>query len=515
MRVKNILQYLEATAARVPDRIAFSGEEAGENMSFAALLACAKRVGSALCRQDLQGARVAILTRRSPKAIAAMLGAIYAGAVYVPLDPSIPRLRKELLLRRSRARFVLCDASTMEEATALGVPHASVDELFEQEIDEQVLAAVRAAQIDTDPIYIIYTSGSTGEPKGVLGCHRAVIDYGEALTAALEIDGETVYGCQSPLYFDAPLKEILGTLICGARTVFLPRKLFSFPLLLMRALIDCGVNTICWVSSALSTVCTLGALQSCPPHTLRRVVFGSEILPRPHYDAWRAALPETIFYQLYGPTEATGMSCLWRADRTLADEERIPIGAPLDNTGLFLLDEGGQPIYPRAGTTSESGEIYLRGTCLTLGYDDNTDANRAAFVPNPLHDDYPETVYRTGDLARYNTQGELVFIGRHDGQIKRMGHRIEIGEIEAAAQCVRGVERAICLPIRDEPILFYVGRVTTRSLCAQLLHTLPRDYMPTHVVYVDVFPLTDNGKIDRRALVARYEKEKNDGNDHS
>ena len=118
-----------------------------------------------------------------------------------------------------------------------------------------------------------------------------------------------------------------------------------------------------------------------------------------HYRAWRKALPEASFYQLYGPTEATGMSCVWRADRELLEHECIPIGAPLDNTALLLLDEEGREIAPVAGERSEVGEMYLRGTCLTLGYDHSDAETRAAFVQNPTQNAYPETVYRTGDMA--------------------------------------------------------------------------------------------------------------------
>ena len=502
MRIKNVLQYLERTAALLPDKIAFSDGAGGESLTFSQLLGCAKRTGSALFRAGLEGRRVAILMERHPAAIAAMLGAIYSGAVYVPLDAAMPSERIGKILESCRAAAIVCDETTREGAARYGLPLLAAEDMAKEDVDDAALALVRRRMIDTDPMYIMFTSGSTGTPKGVVGCHRAVIDYGEALTSALSLDEQAVMGCQSPLYFDAPFKEILATLMLGATTYLIPRRLFSFPVLLMDYLNENGINTVCWVSSALSTVSALGALGARPPLTLTRVVFGSERLPMSHYKAWRSTLPNATFYQLYGPTEATGMSCVWRADRELLEHEGIPIGAPLDNTGLLLIDECGREISPAEGVASDTGEICLRGSCLALGYDNAPDATALAFVQNPTHNDYPDVVYRTGDTAYYNSLGELVFVGRRDGQIKRMGHRIEPGDVESAAHVAQDVALAACVMTekRDELVLFYTGTADEATVMAALIERLPRYYLPARVVRLDVMPATPNGKIDRRAL---------------
>ncbi len=502
MRIKNILQYLEQTAERLPDKLAFSDGDGGEALTFGALWDMARRIGCGLIEKQLSGKRVVLLMDRHPTAIAAMLGVLYAGAVYVPLDAAMPRRRVADIVSACGAAAVVCDEKNRTVCEELALPMLSVKMLAQATVDEAALAMVRNRQIDTDPTYMIFTSGSTGEPKGVVGCHRAVIDYGEALVPALSLDEETVFGCQSPLYFDAPLKEILGTLMVGATTYLIPRTLFSFPVPLLDYLKRNNINTVCWVSSALSTICTLGGLQASPPTTLCRVVFGSEALPMSHYRAWKTALPEATFYQLYGPTEATGMSCVWRAERELDAEERIPIGAPLDNTDLILLSEAGMRIAPVPHQESEAGEIYLRGSCLTLGYHCNEEQTNRAFVQHPLHNDYPETVYRTGDLARYNKWGELVFLGRRDGQIKRMGHRIETAEIEFCACACDGVEGAVCLMADEDALtLYYTGVAREEDVIGALRARLPRYYLPSRVKKMISFPRTDNGKVDRRVLL--------------
>jgi amino acid adenylation domain-containing protein len=504
MSIKNVLQYLEMTAARLPDKVAITDGAGGQSLTFAALLSAARRVGSSLCRLGLTGKRVAILTERHPYTVALMLGAVYAGAVYVPLDAAMPRARMTHILAHSEVSLIIFDDQNAATAQALGVPSVSADELLAGEVDVSSLDTVRAAQTTEDAMYIIFTSGSTGNPKGVVGCHRAVIDYAEALTGALGFDESCVFGCQSPLYFDAPFKELLTTLKCGATTCLVPRRLFSFPLLLLGYLRENRVNTICWVSSALSAVAVLGALEIAPPTTLRQIVFGSEVFSLPHFRAWRKVLPDAQFWQLYGPTEATGMSCYFKVDRDFADGERIPIGRPFAGTGLFLLGEDGACVAHTLGERSGQGEICLYGDCLTLGYDRDAERTNEAFAHLPCEDGIVRRVYRTGDAAYYNERDELIFVGRRDGQIKRMGHRIEIGEIEAAAMRCAGVTGAACAvrPSDADIVLFYTGDASKDDVTVTLGDHLPRYMLPREVRHIAALPHTDNGKIDRRALAA-------------
>lgn len=502
MSMKNMLEYLEYTAVRCPDKVALTEGGDGAALTFSELLDVSRRIGSALCCAGFTGRRIALLTERTPIAIAAMLGAAYAGACYVPLSATMPAARVQYILAQAEVAALICDGPNEASASCYGLPTLTVDDLRVEQIDNGELAAVRTAQSPEDELYIIFTSGSTGQPKGVVGCHRAVLDYAEALTAALGLDGDCVFGCQSPLYFDAPLKELLTMMKYGATVCLIPRRLFSFPVLLLRYLNDNAVNTICWVSSALSSVATLGALEAEPPLTLRTVVFGSEVFPTVHYRRWRRTLPQASFWQLYGPTEATGMSLYFRVDRDISDEERIPIGRPFDGTGLLLTDECGRAVSAVSGQRSETGEICLYGDCLTLGYVNDIERTAQAFVSMTLGDGRTVTVYRTGDLAYYNERGELVFAGRQDGQIKRMGHRIETGELEAVALTCAGVNVAACA-VRFHQMdlaLFYTGEADERAVMLTLAAHLAREQLPRLCRRLTALPYTDNGKIDRRAL---------------
>ncbi len=509
MRIKNILQYLEATTLRIGDKTAFSAGIGEEELTFSQLSDLSRAIGSALLQRGLRGARVAILMDRRPSALAAMLGVWYAGACSIMLDSAMPQERMRGIVQRSQVSLVISDPKYTDTARSLGGDEAvCYDEVATAPIDEAALRAVRATQIDTDPLYMVFTSGSTGHPKGVIACHRSVIDYAEALMEALEVSESDIFGCQSPLYFDAPLKEILSTIVRGATTYLIPRRCFSFPMLLLDYIKMQQINSVCWVVSAFLQISTLGALETHPPLTLRRVVFGSEVFPRDHYDRWRAALPKASFYQLYGPTEATGMSCVWRADRDLMPGEKIPIGAALDNTDAMLIDDAGNRILPVVGEESEEGELYLRGTCVTLGYDHAPLETATAFVQNPLQNAYPETVYKTGDLAAYNAYGELIFLGRRDAQIKRMGHRVELGEIEEVALRIQGVREACCVfsQSAQELFLYYTGTTDGAALLGTLREQLPRYMMPKEAIRIASLPYTQNGKKDRRALQAMCEQ---------
>ncbi len=495
---KNILEYLEHTVCRVPEKIAYS--DGTDSLSFAQLYAHARAVGSALYAMNCYRAPIAILMSKHPNEIAAFYGAVYAGCFYVPLDTALPVHRIDLILETVGATHMIVDEKGRKLAEKLNYRGKilSYEELVQTPINEDALAQIRARQVDVDPIYIVFTSGSTGEPKGVLACHRSVIDYTEALSKALDFNENTVFANQTPLFFDAPLKELMPVLKFGATAYLVPKQLFMFPTRLCDYLNEHRINTVCWVVSALTMISSLGALEKNPPKYLTTVAFGSEVFPLRQYQLWREALPNATFYNLYGPTEATGMSFYWKADRTLEEGESIPIGVPFDNTDFFLLNEKGS-----LASGGEQGEIYLRGTCVTLGYFNNPEKTAESFVQNPLQNAYPEIVYRTGDLGYMNPHGELVFVGRKDAQIKHMGHRIELGEIESAAMKSADVSRACCLYDAEHKqiLLFYTGDMEEKQMLPHLLTYLPRYMLPAVCKRLERFPLTPNGKIDRKALM--------------
>lgn len=490
----NVLEYLEQTVHRVPNKIAFANEEMG--ITFSEVYEQSRAIGTYLYEHGIYKQPVVVFMKRHPKAIVAFFGVVYGGNFYVPIDEEMPRHRIELIIENVKPNAIICDEMTQEELKAYNYEGQVLlyDDIIKTPICEKALKSVRDAFIDTDPLYIVFTSGSTGIPKGVVANHRSVIEYIENLSEVLEFNEHTIFGNQTPLYFDACLKELYPTLKFGATTYLIPKNLFMFPLKLVEFLNEYKINTICWVVSALTMISAFNVLDKLVPQYLHTIAFGSEVFPIKQFKRWRKALPHAKFTNLYGPTEATGMSCYYHVERDFQEDEVIPIGRPFRNTEILLLTEDNT-----LAAKGEVGEICIRGTCVTMGYYNAFDKTKEAFVQNPLNHSYPEIIYRTGDLGKYNENGELIFISRKDYQIKHMGHRIELGEIEANVHRIEGIKSACCVYDNEKEriVLYYVGDLTTSELAAQLKQKLPRYMLPNRIEQLEIMPLTANGKIDR------------------
>ena len=497
MKQKNLLEYLEATVSRLPDKVAFADDAC--EMTFSQVYHDSRAIGSVLAEKELCGEPIVVFMPKSPATVAAFFGCVYGGCYYVPIDPEMPRFRIELIFENLRPKAILCDRSVASELEAYDFRGELLfyDDLVGCEIDSRRLDDIRERQIDTDPVYIVFTSGSTGVPKGVVACHRSVIDYIEQLSDVLGFSEQTVFANQSPLYFDACLKELYPTLKFGATTYLTPKQLFMFPIRLVEYLNLHKVNTVCWVVSALTMISAFNTFDRVNPEYLTTVAFGSEVFPIKQFKRWREALPEATFTNLYGPTETTGMCCYYRVDRDFAPDEVIPVGRPFHNREILLLTEDN-----RRAQSGETGEICVRGTALTLGYYHDFGRTAEVFVQNPLNDRYPELIYRTGDIGKWNERGELIFVSRKDHQIKHMGHRVELGEIEANVNRLAGVSMCCCLynKEKDKIELFYVGEMGEAELLKALKDNLPRYMLPNRTKKLDSLPLTANGKTDRMKL---------------
>ena len=494
MNKRNILEYLEESARLFPEKNAFIGE--GCALSFSDVLELSRKIGSLIASRGYYRKAIALMMGREPKTVAAMLGVMCVGCFYVCIDKEMPDSRKLAIIERSRAVAVIVPERDLEAAKIFSgrAEIVTLESAEAHEIDEDALQIIAEKRIDTDLAYITFTSGSTGEPKGVCTSHRALLDYAEALCSTLPFSRTTVFGNQAPLYYDAPMKEILPCLVLGASMIFIPCEHFLFPTRLLEYIRDKGINTLCWAASAFAAVSTLGTLEGRELSYLRLICHGSESFPRGEYDKWRRACPNATFVNLYGPTEATGMSAYWIADRELEPSEPIPIGRAFPNTEIFLIDEDGRE--------GESGEIYIRGSCLSLGYFNDGEATERGFIPDPRNSNYTETVYRTGDAARKNEHGELVCQGRLDRQIKLMGRRIEPREIESVAEKYPFVSMARCVFDCEKQIIIlgYIGECEERLVISHLRNNLPRYSLPRKVCKLASIPSLPNGKTDYREL---------------
>ena len=505
--ITNLLEYLEKSAERFPDKTAYADENV--SYTYKELLFSAKSVGTGLLESKIPRGPVIVYMDKCPKDIAAFMGVLYSGCFYVPVDTAMPKQRVELIVKNLNPSAVIADAANRESAEHLSFDGKVFDfeQLADTTVNEEALQTARARMLDTDPAYVLYTSGSTGAPKGVVVPHRALIDYMEHFCEEIGMTSEDIIANQAPFYFDASLIDIYCTLKMGGTMVIVPLSYFSMPLKLLQFLEEYKVTTIRWVPSALNMVSAFRALKTLCPSALKKIIFGAEAMPTKCFNYWKSYYPDAVFIQIYGPTEITGVCTYYVVDREFDDSETIPIGKPFQNSGVFLLDEEDHLISEEK--PGIIGEICVKGTCLSHGYYNAPEKTKEVFVQNPLNSMYPELIYRTGDLASYNEYGELVFASRKEYQIKHMGHRIELGEIEAAVHSVEQIKSACCLFDQEKSkiiLIYCADAVEETELTERLKEKLPRYMIPNVYHKIEEMPLTASGKADRMNLKELYLK---------
>ncbi|MEU2794174.1 amino acid adenylation domain-containing protein [Streptomyces sp. NPDC007100] len=437
--------------------------------------------------------RVALLMERSPDVVVAVLGILMAGAAYVPLHDASPEDRMRHAVAEAGAAVVLTDRSRVDRAGRLGVPA-----LFAAELDGP--AADFEPVLPDQVAYVMYTSGSTGTPKGVAITHRGIVDF----TA----DARWATGAQervlmhAPLAFDASTYELWVPLLSGGCVVVAPPGDMDVSVL-ARTVAEHEVTGL------LLSVGLLGLVADEAPETLRgvrEVWSGGDVVPAGAVRRLLEHCEGLAVVDAYGPTEVTTIALAYRVPSADAVPVTVPVGRPLDNMRVYVLDGMLRPV-----PVGVAGELYVAGAGLARGYWARAGLTAERFVPCPFGAP-GERMYRTGDVVRRRADGETEFLGRADGQVKVRGFRIELGEIEAALSACPGVARCTAAVREDRPgdkrIVAYVVPAApgaapgAAALRTRLAESLPDYMVPSAFVELDGLPLTPNGKIDRKALPA-------------
>lgn len=492
------LPELFARACRdAPDAVAV--RDASGTETYRELDARAGRVCAALLARVVRpGDRVGILMHRSNALAAAVLGILRAGAAFVPLDPELPASRRRLVADDCGLALVAVDPAHEAGAEALGLPCVAVDDSLPEEGGEPVPVGPR------DLAYVLYTSGSTGRPKGVMVEHASIANYLLWANRHYRMSEGSGAPLHTPIGFDLSLTALLGPLVAG-RTVTFVEETDPFERLVALGACMTGAG----YSLAKLTPSHLDAMEYVlSPHELegsaRVLVIGGEALHARQIAYWRRHAPDTRLVNEYGPTEATVGCCIYEVRADDPDTGPVPIGAPIANTRLYLLDRHGEPVLDGA-----VGEIHVGGAGVARGYWGRLEETAARFGPDPFLDDPAARTYRTGDLARRRADGALEYLERVDRQLKLRGHRIEPGEIESALRDVEGVREAAVVARRDGggEVALVAYLVTDGDSDAalerargDLAETLPAIMRPSRFVAVASMPLSANGKLDLGAL---------------
>ncbi len=500
MNVFHVCEYIERWAQEDPDKTALIDENG--SLSYAKLFADYQSIATNLAHRIEQGSPVAVCMEKGIPALSAFFGIAAAGGFYVMLTPDLPSARLSQIQSVLCAPYVITDEAHAAQAASLFAPEQilCIEDLLQTPADPALLARVRANALDTDPLYANFTSGSTGVPKGVVVSHRSVIDFIEHFSEIFAFSRNDVFSNQAPFDFDVSVKDIYTTIKLGATLVITPKTLFSRPVQLLDWLCDHNITVMIWAVSALCLISTFHGLDYKTPETVKKILFSGEVMPAKHLAAWRSHLPGTMFVNLYGPTEITCNCTYHILDAARDYAEGIPIGKHFPNEQILLLDAEDN----RITQPGIEGEICVRGTALALGYLNAPEQTAAAFTQNPCNNRYPELIYRTGDLGCFGEDGDLFFCGRRDHQIKYMGHRIELQEVDSGMAKIDGVERSICIFDEEKQKLygFYQGTIDKDRLHQAMEKFLPVFMIPGILHRVEEFPLTKNGKIDRKALLA-------------
>ncbi|WP_122959338.1 non-ribosomal peptide synthetase, partial [Burkholderia pseudomallei] len=513
-------ELFERQAARAPDAIAVIQDE--HALTYAELNRCANRLAHYLrARGVREDDRVALYARRGPELLIGMLATLKAGGAYVPLDPGYPAERLTHMLLDSAPVVVLRDAAASDDVLVrlnAGTPildlHADDERWSAQPSGNLKLCGSHEPDVGAQRLaYVIYTSGSTGAPKGVMVEHASVVNQIGALTEYLELDASDRVLQFSNIAFDASVEEIFATLSCGA-TLVLRTDRWLADAETFWAL--CGAQRISIVDLPAQFFGQLALSgRRAVPTGVRCVVIGGEAVGASALDAWFAEEGRRPrLFNTYGPTETT-VSVTVHEVRGRHDDANV-IGRPIANTRVYVLDA-----WLRPAPIGVAGELYIGGVQVARGYLNRPELTRERFIDDPFVTG--GRLYRTGDLARWRTDGRLEYLGRNDFQVKIRGFRIELGEIEAQLAKVTGVREVVVLA-RDSAadtdqnadlnasatanssekrlVAYYTGDADVAALRAQAAQHLPSYMVPSAYVRLDAWPLTPNGKLDRRALPA-------------
>ncbi|MFF7872606.1 amino acid adenylation domain-containing protein, partial [Streptomyces qaidamensis] len=479
-------------ARQRPDAVAVQFGAA--HLSYRQLDARANQIAHALIAAGVRrGSLVGVCLERGPDAVAALLGVWKAGAGYIPLDTDYPSARLASMMRDADVQVVVSQGGLADLLTDFDGVVVHVDTVDESSFPSEDPAVAVAAD---DTAYVMFTSGSAGLPKGVMVEHRAVIRlvWGQQYA---EFSEQNVHLLLAPLAFDASTFELWGALVHGGRLVIAPPG--AVGLAELRSLIsEKGIRSL-WLTAALFN--TVVDEDPSVLAGLARVLVGGEALSARHVREAQTAVPGLRVVNGYGPTETTTFACTYAIPELPEDTQSVPIGSPIANTRVFVLDGALRPV-----PVGVAGELYVAGAGLARGYVGRPGLTGERFVACPFGE-AGERMYRTGDVVRWSAGGRLEYLGRADEQVKIRGFRIEPGEVAAVLGAYPAVAQVAVVAREDVPgdkrlVAYVAGDASESELREYVGERLPQYMVPSAIVVLEALPLTVNGKLDRKALPA-------------
>lgn len=446
---------------------------------------------------------VGICLDRSPEMVVALLAVWKAGGAYVPLDPTYPAERLSFMIGDAQTSVLLTEEKYRQLFASGGGKAIYLDS------DWPMLG--REAGGNPDPVagpsnlaYVMYTSGSTGKPKGAMILHRGLVNYLWWAIKAYAVEPGRSVPVHTSVSFDLTVTSLYTPLLAGGKVELLPEDVAAQNLL--AALLRAGDRSLVKITPAHLELLSHQVNKKQAAGMSRTFVIGGENLLAEGLRLWREAAPGMRLINEYGPTETVVGCCVYEVQPADPHSGSVPIGRPIANTQLYVLDASLEPVPPGV-----MGELYIGGAGVARGYLNRPELSAERFLPDPFSSMPDARIYKTGDLARYRSDGILEYLGRADDQVKIRGYRIELGEIEATLAAQPNIQSCAVIAHEDEPgKKFLVAYVISRAgdvpgtdvLRAFLRERLPEHMVPAQFVYLEALPLTPNGKLDRKALPA-------------
>lgn len=493
----SVWNYLENTVMDFGDKTVFSDKT--NSLTFRQVYDIANSVGTYIAGISEMQKPIVVMTGRNVYTPACFMGVAGAGCFYAPVDSTMPQKRLNQIMGVIKADYMIADKSTVAVAEALDFDGKIIllEDIINTEYDVELMLDRRSRITHEFPLYVIFTSGSTGVPKGVITSHHSLMCYIDAVCKVLDVTSEDVLGNQSPLDYIAAIRDIYLPMKTGASTVIIPKNEFAMPAQLFDTLNEYKVTTLCWSVAGIELPAKLNAFEESKPEYLRKVCFSGSVMPCKYLKKWQENLPEVLYVNQYGPTEATASCTYYVVEDKVEDDTVLPIGRPYENYKVFLLKEDNTEAQQ-----GELGEICVAGPVLALGYYGDKERTEQSFVQNPLNNSYRELIYKTGDIGKFRADGVLEFHGRKDRQIKHMGHRIELGEIEETAKQIDGITDCCSLyhKEKEQLYLFYTGDAQSKDIVIYFRKNLPAFMAPRKLIQLDAIPQLPNGKTDMQTL---------------
>jgi amino acid adenylation domain-containing protein len=520
LKPRLVQNFMDEHVSRSPARTAVVDDQA--SLSYGTLDELSNQLAHCLVAHGLKRQdRVAFSMQRSMHCLTAILGILKADAVYVSLDPKTTDLRRSSILAECRPRAIICDRSTLKQFDLAASAQAGMmiivldpeqspansSETHSIGWDEIVNCSCHRPDClnqDDDLAYIMFTSCSTGHPKGVMISHRNIYSYIDWAVACFGLGPADRILCTAPFHFDMSTFDVYAALKAGGTLCIANDMMTLFPEKLVRFIEEQEITVWKGVSSLLMYLVRTGVIGPERMPTLGTIMFGGEPLATRYLQQWMQTYPDKRFVNAYGPTEATGVSLYHMVDRIPSSVKvKIPIGKPCTDTEVFLLKEDMSLAVP-----GEVGELCISGPCLSKGYLNDPLKTAEAFIESGPGNSGRQRYYRTGDLVMQSDDGTYVYLSRKDNQVKIMGYRVDLGEVEHALLTIDGVDDAVVLVAEDaqsglkELIAYYESAcgLVPGQVVAELKMHVPGYMLPKRLQSVEKIPRNDRGKIDRQRI---------------